>query len=218
MMIIQCASLATWTFEGRSWNRNLASDCSLLTIYSHTCPNISYWTNIFCNLDKYILRFGQIHSAICTNKSCNFLWSWNRNLASDCSLLTIYSHTCPNISSTLDKYILWFGQIHLVIWTNTSWGPTGAQTSSYTYIWWEEVFFFCARMKKKKLGDCSFSFPSHITNITHIIETLQILLTSLKHYKHNKLTYIACFLDALASLRRGVSWPRDSQPTQKAKK
>ena len=33
-MIIQCASLATWTFEERSWNRNLASDCALLTSHN----------------------------------------------------------------------------------------------------------------------------------------------------------------------------------------
>ena len=163
MMIIQCASLATWTFEGRSWNRNLASDCSLLTIYSHTCPNIS---------------------------------------------------------STLDKYILWFGQIRLVIWTNTSWGPTGAQTSSYTYIWWEEVFFFVREWRRRNWA----------TAASHFHRTLQTLLTSLKHYKHYShhwnitnttnlhISYIACFLDALATLRRGVSWPRDSQPTQKAKK
>ena len=42
------------------------------------------------HLDKYIFRFGQIHSAIWTNTLKN-----------------------------LDKYTLQFGQMHLAIWTNT---------------------------------------------------------------------------------------------------
>ena len=49
--------------------------------YSQTFPN---------NLDKYILKFGQIH-------------------------LEIWTNTCWN----LNKYILKFGQIHFEIWTNT---------------------------------------------------------------------------------------------------
>ena len=35
-----------------------------------------FWTNTSFNLDKYILRFGQIHLAIWTNKSCNLDKFW----------------------------------------------------------------------------------------------------------------------------------------------
>ena len=46
----------------------------------------SIQTNTFCNLDKYVLQFGQIHFAIWTNRY--FI---------------------------LDKYIMPFGQIHFVV-------------------------------------------------------------------------------------------------------
>ena len=36
-----------------------------------TSPSTSPWRNTFCNFDKYILQFGQIHSAIWTNTFCN---------------------------------------------------------------------------------------------------------------------------------------------------
>ena len=55
MMIIQCASLATWTFEGRSWNRNLASDCALLTSHNPYKCIIFHKTNTIANSCKYFL-------------------------------------------------------------------------------------------------------------------------------------------------------------------
>ena len=52
--------------------------------------HFAIWTNTFGNLDKYILKLGQIHFIIWTNTFCN-----------------------------LDKYIFKFGQIHFAIWANT---------------------------------------------------------------------------------------------------
>ena len=84
-----------------------------------TCCRLLGQIHLF-NLDKYTfsiwtnihVQFGQIHT--CVTHSLMWVWSIARAASSLSSIFGPCIH-----SSDLDKYILRFGQIYFVIWTNT---------------------------------------------------------------------------------------------------
>ena len=85
---------------------------------------ILIWTNTFCNLDKYIFQFGQIHFSIWTNT----IWTntiWTNTICNSESHGVQQRRGEERLwrkmrwNSYLDKYIYQFGQIQFAIWTNT---------------------------------------------------------------------------------------------------
>ena len=140
MMIIQCASLATWTFEGRSWNRNLASDCALLTSHNPYKCIIFHKTNTIANLCKYFLMY---HINACNS------FTFSKTFTSVCSHNTTHTNVC-------------FEQIHLQTWRITlscshksfhSLCVQAAPKQMYSHIWkntflescWNTVCVSCLR-------------------------------------------------------------------------
>ena len=87
------ASILIWFSLERTWKRSEALiQSGVCLVRQRAVGRHSNAINTFCNLDKYILQFLQIHLAIWTNTFGNF-----------------------------DKYVLQFWQIHPAILTNKFW-------------------------------------------------------------------------------------------------
>ena len=111
---------AIWTNTFYNWTNNLN-----FAFFSEIINPPQILTNTSYNLDKhilqfdlnkYILRFEQIHFAIWTNT----IYNWTNNL--NIVFFSDNDQTTSNLNKyicNLNKYILRFEQINFAIWTNT---------------------------------------------------------------------------------------------------
>ena len=137
--IFRCASFSMSHFVSQSVGHSFSSSVAVSSSHQRSSAiiggqsgqsghslHLSIWTNIFCNLYRYILRFGQIHSKILTNIFCNL----NKYIV---KFWQIHCEIFTNIFGNMEKQILQFWQIFVEIWTNNfvNWTNTFCYVDKY---------------------------------------------------------------------------------------